>query len=526
MTEHRIEYTPDGAVLRRFLYDNTWMAGIRGPFGSGKSTASIMRLFRHASERTPSPPQGRGEKPTRRSRWAIIRSTYPELKTTTIKTWHQWFPRELGGWRAEGPPTHHIQAPGFDAEFLFLALESDADIKKLLSMDLTGAWVNEARELPYAVIEGLTGRVGRFPPADDGSKGWSGILMDTNSPDTEHWWYILAERDQQTRMGQELLRSTELAENALRAKGILGPDEPMFRFFAQPGGRSADAENVSHLQAGYYDRMMAGKREDWIRVYIDGEYGFVQDGRPVYPEYRDSVHCRPCEPLRGVTLHIGIDYGLTPAAVIMQRAPSGQVRVLDELTTQETGARRFGEMLLAKLNREFPGYPIEITGDPAGDARSQADDETTPARMIRAATDGKLDPRPAHTNDFGIRREAVAALLTRLIDGEPGLVASPRAQTFRKGMAGAYRFKKRVVTGGEQYSDKPDKNFHSHVCEAAQYGILGLGEGYAVVRPASEGTMLIQLQAQDDLTPRGQFATRAQVQRWNAGSFPDAVEGE
>ena len=44
-----------------------------------------------------------------RARWAVIRNTYPELQTTTIKSWHQWFPEEHGRWQKQGPPTHWLE---------------------------------------------------------------------------------------------------------------------------------------------------------------------------------------------------------------------------------------------------------------------------------------------------------------------------------------------------------------------------------------------------------------------------------
>ena len=37
------------------------------------------------------------------------------------------------------------------------------------------------------------------------------------------------------------------------------------------------------------------------------------------------------------------------------------------------------------------------------------------------------------------------------------------------------------VSGDEKYTDKPDKNIYSHVCEAAHYLLLGGGQGYAVI---------------------------------------------
>jgi hypothetical protein len=34
---------------------------------------------------------------------------------------------------------------------------------------------------------------------------------------------------------------------------------------------------------------VAGKDPDWAKVYVHGEYGYVRDGKPVYPEFRDSA---------------------------------------------------------------------------------------------------------------------------------------------------------------------------------------------------------------------------------------------
>jgi hypothetical protein len=102
-----------------------------------------------------------GEDGVRRSRWAVIRKTYPELRSTTIKLWHRWVSPELGRRVDEGPPFHHIKMGDMGLEVLFVALDRPQNISKLLSMELTGAWVNEAREVPKPVIDGLTGRVSR-----------------------------------------------------------------------------------------------------------------------------------------------------------------------------------------------------------------------------------------------------------------------------------------------------------------------------------------------------------------------------
>jgi hypothetical protein len=168
-----------------------------GPVGSGKSYACAAEIMMRAVKQKPSPIDG-----IKYSRWAIVRNSYPMLKTTTIKTWLDLFPESTFGPMLWTPPiTHHVRLParegaaGIDCEVIFLALDQPKDVRKLLSLELTGAWVNEARELPKAVIDGLTHRVGRYPTKRDGGATWHGILMDTNPMDDDHWWHRVAEKE-------------------------------------------------------------------------------------------------------------------------------------------------------------------------------------------------------------------------------------------------------------------------------------------------------------------------------------------
>ena len=134
---------------------------------------------------------------------------------------------------------------------------------------------------------------------------------------------------------------------------------------------------------------------------------------------------------------------------------------------------RFAGLLGQLLQDHYGGLAVEIWGDPAGMARAQTD-ERTPFDILRAQG---LAARPAPSNDPLLRREAVAAALSRDIDGQPGLVLSPHCVTLRKGMAGAWHYRRLQVAGEARFVDTPDKNRFSHVCEAAQYLLLGAGEG-------------------------------------------------
>lgn len=478
-----VVWQPPGPVALAFLKSRAFVCGIRGPFGSGKSITAIMKLMRIAQAQ-PKAPDG-----IRYSRFAIIRNTYPELKTTTIKSFHDWIPETVGKWQPEGPPTQWVEGDGLSIEIMFVALDRPDDVRKLLSMELTAAWVNEAREVPKAIIDGLTGRIGRYPRADKGGCPNPQLILDTNPPDTDHWWYVMAERDDSTPAGADMLRSLAEAEAILRLPGpngeppALADGVPLFEFFSQPDGLSDEAENAVGLSGqpggrlGYYARASAGKTKEWIDVYVRGRYGFVADGKPIFPEYRDDLHCRPVPYNPKLPVLIGLDFGLTPAAVLLHQFPMGGYGAFDEVVALDMGAKKFGRLLSQKL-AEYGIRDYRATGDPAGEQRSQADDEQTPFLMLAAEN---IVARPAETNDFTVRREAVAEPLGRLIDGVPGLIIDPRCKVLRKGMMGGYCYR-RMAVSGDRFADKPDKGPMSHVCEAAGYALVGAGEGRKLLR--------------------------------------------
>lgn len=464
-----VHYYPPGPVAKAYLNDQSFICGIRGPFGSGKSTATIMKLIKNAQT------QKRAADGWIYRRTAIIRNTYPELRTTTMKTWHQWVPQHLGRWREAGPPMHHIIDTNnkLNWEVLFVALDRPDDVSKLLSMELSDAWINEAREVPKAIVDGLTGRVGRYPAAWQAPASNVQILMDTNPPDTDHWWYVWAEQDISNERNRQLVFSMKEAEENLRSMGVLKKGQKLMSFFKQPSGRSREAENKDNLRPGYYEFLMAGKDIDWIKVYVDGEYGFVMDGLPVFPEYKDSIHTGTFDVVPGIGLRLGFDWGLTPAATISQRMATGKWLTHDELVSERMGIVTFAHEVARHLQERYPGVKvISARGDPAGDAVTP--EEKTCFQIMKANGFPMCEPAP--TQDPSRRREGVAYLLRTLVDGDPAIKIHTRCSTLRKGMSGGYHRKRLQVAGDVKYRDVPDKNKFSHVCEALEYDVVSAGE--------------------------------------------------
>ena len=147
---------PLGPIAGAYYLDNSRVAIIEGPVGSGKSVASCLRLQRHAYEQAPSPDG------IAYTRWIIVRNTKPQLKDTTIKTWLEVFPEAMYGQFLRGDNLAHywrFRPRGYpnpiDAEFLFRALDDAADVANLLSLEATGFWFNECREIAEEILPAL-----------------------------------------------------------------------------------------------------------------------------------------------------------------------------------------------------------------------------------------------------------------------------------------------------------------------------------------------------------------------------------
>lgn len=445
-------YVAEPTAVRFHADSESFVRGLMGPIGSGKSVACCAEIYTRALRQALC-------NGVRRSRWAIIRNTYPELRTTTIKTWQEWVPPHVCSMTYGAPITGTIRDRRADdntpveAEVFFLALDKPKDIKKLLSLELTGAWINEAREVPKAVLDAVTSRVGRYPAARDGGPSWSGVIMDTNPPDVDHWYYRLAEQE--------------------RPEG--------WQFYRQPGALlrtdtgtlepNPAAENIDNqpLRYEYWRRLSAGKDPEWVKVYVLGEYGFVFDGRSVYDQvYSDSLHVSPT-PIgvwRNHPLLLGWDFGLTPACIVGQLTPSGRLNILREYVCERAGIRQFAtDVVKPALANEFKGLQIISDGDPAGDQASQVDEQTPINELGRLG----IPTDAAVTNNFTSRRDSVLYFLTRLVDGKPAFQLDPSCQVLRKGFAGGYHFSRIQVAGDERFKDEPNKNKYSHPHDALQY---------------------------------------------------------
>lgn len=445
---------------------------IMGPVGSGKSSGAVLHCWLNSLKQTP---QYDG---VRRSKYAVIRATYPKLKSTTIRTWTHWFKPPLLDVVYDIPIRGMIKMPhpdgetSIEMELVYIALDRPEEVSKLQSMEVTGAHINEAHEVPEEVMQMLKTRFKRYPldkkagirPVDPF------IILDYNAVPTDHWLYLLAE---ETKPPKHAFYKQPAAVLKVRQGDSHIVDAEGNYYQINP-----DADNLENLEDDYYEDMLYGADADWISVMVMNNYGNLRAGKPVYPQYKDNLHFtdKPLNPLKGVPIIIGMDLGLTPAAAFTQLSPTGQLLVFDELVTEDCSIQEFcNEILKPHIRNNYADHRYMLIIDPAGSQRSQNDAKSA----MQIVKGSGLPFRPAITNESVKRREAVIYFLRRI----DGFKISSKCNVLRKGFISEYCYPKVQNAIKTKYREKPDKDMYSHIHDALQYAALECSEGRIAQRP-------------------------------------------
>lgn len=450
-----MEYYPEHTAMA-FHTSSARVRGIMGPTGCGKTVTCAMELVSRAREQKP---DSKGLRP---SRWLVVRNTYPELMSTTIKTWEDWCPQARvvystpirWRWRC-AKLSDDPQGCGIDMEVFFVSLDRPADIKKVKGLEITGAWLNEASQInDFSIIQWLLNRCGRFPKKTRAPYTWDGLVMDTNAMDDQHWWYKKAEEEKPE--GWEFFRQPPALVKGQNGTWSVNPD----------------CENVQNQPKGerYWLDQIAGATEDWIKLNLLGEYGVVIDGKPVFPEYMDARHAPEThlDLYRGLPLLLGWDFGRTPHVLIAQLSTRGQLRGLKELGATNMGITQFARDVVRPMMTagEYAGMRTISRTDPAGATKEQTDERSCQDILREQG----FACESARSNLWIPRRESVAGFLLRNIEGGDAAFVLDRkgCPVLRTGMLGRYHFK-RIHQGGNIYKDEPEKDEFSHIQDCLQY---------------------------------------------------------
>jgi len=436
-------YVPPPTV-RNFLLDNSRRRIIHGPVGSGKTVGcGPIEIMRRAAMQAPDPTG------IRRSRWAVVRNTARQLSDTTIKTFLDWIPNGYAGTYRIVDKIFVIQYNDVHAEVMFRALDDAADKKNLLSLELTGAFFNEAREIDRDIVDLMDTRIGRFPRKDNGGPTWYGMWADTNSPNEgEYWYYVL-----------ENLHPDKFTE------------DKSWKVFRQPSGLSPEAENIENLPVGYYPNFIDGKSEEFVNVYVANKYGRMRLGKPVHPMFKRERHVALKELLANpfTPLLLAFDFGRTPACVFSQMDAFGRMLVLDEVTTEGVSLDTcLKEYVLPKLRNRFSHIPdIRVTGDPSGGWGVQTDEQTCKDIFKKNGLPKVTFP---NSNKSDFRQESLDNFLHLETQAGPAFLVDPRCKMLIKALEGAYHFKQDRKGNMQEEVDKAHP--WSDIAESCEYAAI------------------------------------------------------
>ena len=441
-----------GPVGQTFLDGDAFIKVIGGPVGGGKSTVALFDLVTRMVRQEPF--MG-----VRRTKFIILRNTAQQLEQTVKPLIDEWLVKRVNGAMGAWQLTKKVFVIAFklpdgttvSSELLLQAADTPDDVQRLLSLEASAAWVEEAREVDPEVFRGLRGRVNRYPNMASGGVTYPGVICSTNPPPAGGFWHDL------------MVNPPKNTQVYLQPAAILGD-----------GSINPEAENLTNLAPGYYDNLLEGATEEWISVYLRNQYGAGNMGQPVYKSsFKKSFHVSDV-PLMAVPqainpLLVGVDNGLQAAAVIGQLDMRGRVNILGECYVPEDQTMGFesffDKMLIPKLRRDYPQFRPEnilFVMDPACWQRSQVNEMTIAGVVAQRG----YRPIKASTNDPEKRIAAVEGLLVRQIDGKAGLLIDPACTFLTNAMEWGYRYKK--AKGGIT-TTTPEKNHYSHLSDAGQY---------------------------------------------------------
>jgi hypothetical protein len=390
-----------------------------------------MDLVRRAGEQEP---QMDG---VRRTRAVVVRNTLQQLKTTFLVSWMQIL-RPVSHWKVS-ESTIEFRMGDIELDVLLLPLDTEENINRLLSLELTFGICSEFRELDLGVVQAVLSRCGRYPSPIQGGPTWYGVWGETNSFTEDSAWFEWLEVDR--------------------------PDNVFY--LVQPGAFDEGADWKQWLPPNYYENMMEANDELWVDQYVHNKIGPSLSGQAVFRHtfnYEDHVSTKGLIINRGQPLCIGLDTARNPAAVITQTDARGRLMVVGECVREGCGIEKFLEQELTPYlaQERFSGCSVYCVIDPSSIKRSEIGEESTLQAINRMGFPATI----ARTNAIDPRLRAVEKWM---IHGMR--IDRQWCPTLVQALGSKYRYKK-LKTG--ELDLKPQKTHPwSDIADALQYACLG-----------------------------------------------------
>lgn len=371
---------------------------------------------------------------------ALIRDTWENMRPTTQAEFFKWFkPGVFGHYVASERRFYWNEASGMRGTVDFMGMDEEKDASKLQSREFGFFAIDEPS--PAAGTGGVSSMIleTALTRLRQPGMNWYAAKLAQNNPDEGHWTY----------------------------EKFVDPGTLGYSHF-----QTVAPENESNLPPGYYTEMakdLAG-RPDLQRRFIEGQFGFQQQGVAVTPRFNEQVHVSEgLEPIPSCDLVLSWDGGLTPVCTIHQIAPSGIWYVLDCLVETDGGVYQLiEETVYDRLESRYAKWKGRWShvGDPTLGNREQSDSRQSAVRVIREKLGGRWKPGPT---DIHSGTDPLNRRIGLLGPGGQGMIQIDRhnAKPVWHALRGGWHFAKH---SGGVVSSSPVKNHpHSDVGDTLRY---------------------------------------------------------
>jgi hypothetical protein len=408
----QISFRPSSEEQRQFILSEQFINVVCSPRGEGKTVAGLFSTVYHAHRVSPA---------LWPMRWALVRDTRRNIGLTTARTIREWFPEPYSYWRGkpDEPETITIlEGNSPIVTFDCFGVNSPDDLSRFQSYEASGGiWIEEpapAATNAEFISTGISETVLAVAITSIRGGPKPRIQITFNPPPAEHWTAQLFHLPGFDEGGIAL--EAEMGEEQREARAWIRDQTRVF--FIPPGANKALDEKTP----GYRERnrmaLLATGRTDLMARLVEGRIGYAQLGAPVTPQFAPSVHVQETMlVLPGRPFFIGWDYGLCPAAVVAQIAPTGQLYIHYAVVLENAGTQQLIERRLLPWLQAHPevSHYIHVGGHEAVE-RDQSNSEESSLKATLSMLGGRFIRGPV---SWDARRQACDEALSRYVNHQP-----------------------------------------------------------------------------------------------------------
>lgn len=228
--------------------------------------------------------------------------------------------------------------------------------------------------------------------------------------------------------------------------------------------RAPTSENI-YLPPDYEDDLRANYDDDWVRRYLDGEFGFIAEGERVYPEFQFLKHISNESINPRFPIQRSWDFGWHHPACIIAQIEGDRLSILKEVQGENKLIEDFGRRVIAICEKAYGrGIEYEDYCDPAGNQKGDKDPRTS-VDILKG-----LKVYCKSRSQFILDGVQIIKMLLHQEreDGRPGLLIHPDCTILTEGFLGGYHYPEKYDGSGEE--PKPFKDgYYDHLQDCIRY---------------------------------------------------------